>query len=100
MRFGLGDILEWFAAGFLIAAAATGLGVWCALLVAGVALAYFAQCYDGPLPAISLHMPQLRRKRPPPAPLGAPGEPQPTIFHCALCDEEVLQGEPHICPEV
>lgn len=42
----LGDILEWVAAGCLVAAAALWSGLILALAVGGVCLAYFAQCYS------------------------------------------------------
>ena len=41
----VGDVLEWLAAVLLVAAAYVGTGLPLALAVAGVALAYFAQCY-------------------------------------------------------
>jgi hypothetical protein len=50
----VGDILEWLGAAALVAAAFIWSGTILALAVTGVALAYFAQCYDAT---------PLRRKR-------------------------------------
>lgn len=52
------DLLEWLAAAAFIAAGYLFVGLTLALLVAGACLAYFAQCYNAPLPK-----PRLRRKR-------------------------------------
>ena len=42
----LGEILEWFAAVALVAAAFIGCGLALALATTGVCLAYFAQCHS------------------------------------------------------
>lgn len=60
-----GDVLEWIAGACLTAAALLHWGLPAALVVAGVVLAYEAQCYGGrriPLPKVSLKVPKLRRR--------------------------------------
>jgi hypothetical protein len=41
----IGDALEWFAGAAFVTAAAVGLSLAWAFVVAGVSLAYFGQCY-------------------------------------------------------
>jgi hypothetical protein len=55
----LGDFLEWLAAAALVTAAFLWSGLILALAVAGVWLAYFAQCHDG----TKLVLPRLRLRR-------------------------------------
>lgn len=66
------DILEWLAAaclvaaGYLIGSGEPGRlfhGLRVALLIAGVCLIYFAQCYDAPIPKLRHKLRLLRSKR-------------------------------------
>lgn len=58
----IGDILEWLAVACLAGAALTLGGLAPTLLVLGVALFYFGQCYGGsPLPVPK--RPKLRRRK-------------------------------------
>jgi hypothetical protein len=53
----VGDVLEWIAAVAFVAAAFIFAGLALALVVAGVALVYEAQCYSSALPP-------FRRRKP------------------------------------
>lgn len=55
----VGDLLELIGAGCLVAAGCLQVGLWVALIVAGVALVYEGQCYGTqPLPR-----PKLPRRK-------------------------------------
>lgn len=57
------DLLEWAAAGCFCAAAYLFVGLTLTLVVGGVCLAYFAQCYHAPLPKPRLPKIRLRRHK-------------------------------------
>ena len=91
----VGDLFEWLAAVALVVAGAVVFGVAGALVVAGVALVYFGQCYDTPLRA-----PKMRRRATRPAGTPwLPTGPPVAMFTCDVCGETTPQGEPHRCAD-
>lgn len=91
MRLRVGDILEWLAASALVAAGYLYAGLPMALLGLAIALGYFAQLYDLPLPHRKPRR-ALRRT----GWTRSQGDPTP-MFHCDECGGANPVGEPHIC---
>ncbi len=87
----VGDILEWLAAAALIAAGYLYAGLPMGLVGFAMAMAYFAQLYDLPLPHRKPRR-DLRRTGSSPA----KGDPTP-MFHCDVCGGISPFDKPHFC---